>query len=301
MPTNPIGGINPAIAPTGVGQSSQTNLRVGLEYVGKVISFDSAGTAEVQIGDQVFGMRLGSNFSVGDVLHFQFLGSNPNPTFLLLSSGTNQAVLENVILSGTSLLIAQLQDEAQLQGQLSRVESVLPPLLQNPQNTQLTAAQLQNAIIMSGLFYESHLANFAKGKWPLNALMREPQNRPNFNAPQVVNKQLDALENQTIRWSGNVWPGQQMDWQLTYEQEESSPSSSANNVDQTIVSVIELDLPKLGKVQARLSMSANALSVQLRAEKPQTESLFRNEISELKNTFNANGQELKAMEVLTHG
>jgi flagellar hook-length control protein FliK len=131
--------------------------------------------------------------------------------------------------------------------------------------------------------------------------MREPQNRPNFNAPQVVNKQLDALENQTIRWSGNVWPGQQMDWQLTYEQEESSPSSSANNVDQMIVSVIELDLPKLGKVQARLSMSANALSVQLRAEKPQTESLFRNEISELKNTFNANGQELKAMEVLTHG
>jgi len=29
--------------------------------------------------------------------------------------------------------------------------------------------------------------------------------------------------------------------------------------------------------------------------------LFRNEISELKNTFNANGQELKAVEVLTHG
>jgi len=301
MPINPIGGINPAIAPTGVGQSGQPNLRVGLEYIGKIISFDSAGTAEVQIGDQVFGMKLGSNFAVGDVLHFRFLGNDPNPTFLLLNAGANQAAFENVILSGTSLLISQLQDEAQLQGQLSRVESLLPPLLQNPQNTQFTAAQLQNAIIMSGLFYESHLANFAKGKWPLNALMREPQNRPNFNAPQVVNKQLDALENQTIRWSGNVWPGQQMDWQLTYEQEESSPSSSANNVDQMIVSVIELDLPKLGKVQARLSMSANILSVQLKAEKPQTESLFRNEISELKNTFNANGQELKAMEVLTHG
>jgi hypothetical protein len=193
-----------------------------------------------------------------------------------------------------------LQDEAQLQGQLSRVESLLPSLLQNPQNTQLTAAQLQNAIIMSGLFYESHLANFAKGKWSLNALMREPQNRPNFNASQVVNKQLDTLENQTIRWSGNIWPGQQMDWQLTYEQEQSSPSSSANNVDQTIVSVIELDLPKLGKVQARLSMSANVLSVQLKAEKPLTESLFRNKISELKNTFNVNGQEIKAMEVLIH-
>ncbi|QWD13746.1 flagellar hook-length control protein FliK [Polynucleobacter paneuropaeus] len=301
MPTNPIGGINPTVAPAGIGQSSQATLRVGLEYVGKIISFDPAGIAEVQIGDQVFGMKLGNNFAVGDVLHFRFLGSDPNPTFLLLSAGANQSAFENVILSGTSLLIAQLQDEAQLQGQLSKVESLLPPMLQNPQNSQLTAAQLQNAIVMSGLFYESHLANFAKGKWPLNALMKEPQNRPNFNASQVVNKQLDALENQAIRWSGNIWPGQQMDWRLTYEQDQSSPLSSGDNQDQTIVSVIELDLPKLGKVQARLSMRANVLSVQLKADKSQTENLFRNEISELKNTFNANGQEFKAMEVLTNG
>ena len=301
MPTNPIGGINPTVAPTGVGQSSQATLRVGLEYVGKIISFDPAGIAEVQIGDQVFGMKLGSHFAVGDVLHFRFLGSDPNPTFLLLSAGANQSAFENVILSGTSLLIAQLQDEAQLQGQLSKVESLLPPMLQNPQNSQLTAAHLQNAIVMSGLFYESHLANFAKGKWPLNALMKEPQNRPNFNASQIVNKQLDALENQTIRWNGNIWPGQLMDWQVAYEQEQSSSLPHDDNTDQAIVSVIELDLPQLGKVQARLTLRGNALSVQLKAEKPQTENLFRQEISGLTNTFNANGQELKAMEVITHG
>ncbi|MBT8623062.1 flagellar hook-length control protein FliK [Polynucleobacter paneuropaeus] len=301
MPTNPIGGINPTVAPAGIGQSSQATLRVGLEYVGKIISFDPAGIAEVQIGDQVFGMKLGNNFAVGDVLHFRFLGSDPNPTFLLLSAGANQSAFENVILSGTSLLIAQLQDEAQLQGQLSKVESLLPPMLQNPQNSQLTAAQLQNAIVMSGLFYESHLANFAKGKWPLNALMKEPQNRPNFNASQIVNKQLDALENQTIRWNGNIWPGQLMDWQVAYEQEQSSSLPHDDNTDQAIVSVIELDLPQLGKVQARLTLRGNALSVQLKAEKPQTENLFRQEISGLTNTFNANGQELKAMEVITHG
>lgn len=301
MPTNPIGGINPAIAPTGMGQSNQATLKVGLEYLGKIISFDPSGIAEVQIGDQVFGMKLGNDFAVGDVLHFRFLGSEPNPTFLLLSTGANQSVFENVILSATCLLIAQLQDEAQLQGQLSKVESLLPPLLQNPQNSQLTAAQLQNAIIMSGLFYESHLANFAKGKWPLNALLKEPQNRPPFNASQIVNKQLDALENQTIRWSGNIWPGQLMDWQLAHEQEQSSPSSSDDNADQAIVSVIELDLPHLGKVQARLTMQGNALSVQLKAEKPQTEDLFKQEIPGLKNTLNANGQELKALEVIARG
>ncbi|QWD97891.1 flagellar hook-length control protein FliK [Polynucleobacter sp. MG-5-Ahmo-C2] len=301
MPINPIGAINPLIAPAGIGQSSQLALKLGVEYLGKIIAFDSAGTAEVQIGDQVFGMKLDSQFTLGDVLHFRFLGNNPNPTFLLLSAGANQAVLENVILSGTSLLIAQLQDEALLQGQLSKAESLLPPLLQHPENAQITAAQLQNAIIMSGLFYESHLANFAKGKWPLNALKKEPQNRPNFNASQVVNKQLDALENQTIRWSGTIWPGQHMDWQVTCEQEQSPQSSSHEGADQTIVSVIELELPKLGKVQAHLTLRANTLSVQLKADKSQTETLFKQEISELKNTLNANGQELKALEVISHG
>jgi hypothetical protein len=301
MAINPIGGINPAIAPTAIGQSSQPALKVGLEYVGKIISFDPAGTAEVQIGEQVFGMKLGSNFAVGDVLHFRFLGSDPNPTFLLLSAGANQSGFENVILSGTSLLITQLQDEAQLQGQPSKAEGLLPPLIQSPLNSQLTAAQLQNAIIMSGLFYESHLANFAKGKWPLNALMKEPQNRPNFNASQVVNKQLDALENQTIRWSGNIWPGQQMDWQLAFEQEETSQSPTNESEDQIIVSVIELTLPNLGKVQARLTLGDKALTIQFKAEKPQTESLFQQEIADLKKTFNANGQELKAMEVIAHG
>jgi len=301
MPINPIGAINPVIAPTGIGQSSQLSLKLGLDYLGKIIAFDSSGTAEVQIGDQVFGMKLESHFAPGDVLHFRFLGNNPNPTFLLLSAGENQAALENVILSGTSLLIAQLQDEAQLQGQLSKAQSLLPPLLQHPENAQLTAAQLQNAIIMSGLFYESHLANFVKGKWSLADLKREPQNRPNFNASQVVNKQLDALENQTIRWSGNIWPGQHLDWQLTYEQEESSSSHLDGGAEKAVMSVIELELPKLGKVKAHLTLRANALSVQISAEKPQTENLFSQEISELKNAFNTNGQELAALEVKKHG
>jgi hypothetical protein len=54
-------------------------------------------------------------------------------------------------------------------------------------------------------------------------------------------------------------------------------------------------------VQARLTLRDKALSIQLKADKPQTESLFQQEIAELKKTFNANGQELKAMEVITHG
>jgi flagellar hook-length control protein FliK len=92
-----------------------------------------------------------------------------------------------------------------------------------------------------------------------------------------------------------------MDWQLTYEEEQPPRTVSEEGVAQTIVSVIELDLPNLGKVQARLTLRDKALSVQLKAEKSQTENLFKQELSDLKHALNANGQELNAIDIIKHG
>ncbi len=300
MPINPINSQSP-IGSAPAAASAKGSLVIGAEYAGKILSFDAAGIAEVQIGDQVFGMKLPSSQVVGDILHFRFLGSQPNPTFLLLNAGAQQGLFNNVILSNTSMLIGQFLDEAQIQSGLAQLDRLGPPLLQNPQNSLLTAAQLQNAILMSGLFYESHLANFTKGKWSLNALMREPQNRPNFNASQVVNKQLDALENQSLRWAGTIWPGQWMEWQLGYDPEESAQENSDEPVH-TIVSEIEIDLPRLGKVRIQLKMSSEqVLSVSMQAEKPQTENLLQTEMPTLRSTFQDQGQSLDVIEVVQRG
>jgi hypothetical protein len=299
MPINPINNLS-SIGSTQAPTGTQSILTVGAEYAGRILSFDTHGVAEVQIGDQVFGMKLPSNHAVGDVLHFRFLGNQPNPTFLLLNEGSLHGLYNNVVLSGAGMLIAQYLDEAKMQDGLSQIESLTPPLLQSPQNPSLTAAQLQNAIVMSGLFYESHLANFTKGKWPLNSLMREPQNRPNFNVSQVVNKQLDALENQAVRWAGTIWPGQEMVWQLGYDMEEPTKENTGEAIN-TIISEIQLDLARLGKVRISLRLTNHVLGVSMKAEKPQTEDLLKERVPALKSTFIDRGQELDAIEVVPHG
>jgi hypothetical protein len=299
VPINPINNLSP-IGSTQAVTSAQSVLTVGTEYAGRILSFDPTGIAEVQIGDQVFGMKLPSKQVVGDVLNFRFLGNQPNPTFLLLNEGSHLGLYNNVALSATSMLIAQYLNEAKMHTGLSQVEGLMSPLLQSPQNPALTAAQLQNAIVMSGLFYESHLANFTKGKWALSSLMREPQNRPNFNASQVVNKQLDALENQAVRWAGTIWPGQELVWKLGYDSEESAKKSTGETIN-TIVSEIQLDLPRLGKVRINLRLSNDVLGVSMRAEKAQTEDLLKERVPVLKSTFIDRGQELDAIEVVPHG
>lgn len=300
MPINPVSNF-PPIGSAPPAADTPIVLKVGVEYLGKILTLDNSGNAEVQIGNQVFGMSLPNKNAVGEVLHFRYLGSDPNPTFLLLNVGANAQLPENVILSGTSMLITQFLDEAQLQASLPMVAVQTEPVMQNPLFTELTALQLQNAILLSGLFYESHIANFTKGQWHLSSLLKEPQNRPNFNAAQVVAKQLEALENQMIRWSGTIWPGQLMDWQLGYEEQDARSENGEDVNPKNIVSEIALDLPNLGKVRIHLRMAGDVLSVFLKAEKPHTETLLMHQAPALKTTLNSQGQTVDTLAVVPHG
>ena len=297
MPINPISNFGP-IGSTQSTQSSLGTLSVGAEYQGKILSFDAAGTAEVQIGDQVFGMKLPSNNVVGEVLHFRYLGNDPNPTFLLLNDTANPGLFENVVLSSTSMLITQFLDESYLQGSLSQVNVVTEPLLPNPLQTQLSAVQLQNAILFSGLFYESHIANLIKGQWSLSSLMKEPQNRSDFNASPVVARQLDFLENQSIVWGGAIWPGQLMAWKIGYDEQNNDQEDPGSEAAKNIYSEIEIDLPKLGKVKIHLKMAGQALSVYFKADQIKTENLLEHQMPSLKTILVERGQNLDAIAVV---
>uniref|UniRef100_UPI0040483E26 flagellar hook-length control protein FliK n=1 Tax=Polynucleobacter sp. TaxID=2029855 RepID=UPI0040483E26 len=109
------------------------------------------------------------------------------------------------------------------------------------------------------------------------------------------------LENQSLRWAGTIWPGQWMEWQLGYDPEESAQENSDEPVH-TIVSEIEIDLPRLGKVRIQLKMSSEqVLSVSMQAEKPQTENLLQTEMPTLRSTFQDQGQSLDVIEVVQRG
>ena len=105
--------------------------------------------------------------------------------------------------------------------------------------TPQIASALHDSVAFSGVFYESHITEWAKGKRNLSELQREPQaqivkslgntdpltrsDAVNTEIGKIVNMQLNALDQQRIYWQGEVWPGQHMEWEIA--RDDRDPSS----------------------------------------------------------------------------
>lgn len=195
------------------------------------------------------------------------------------------------------------------------------------------AQALSRALQTSGLFYESHLRDFAFGQRTLAQLRAEPQSQagqeaargpagesgqtrggaegatntgstttqssstqsgPNAPASQttasaaqsaaaaatqsqaasahlsgalagldpsthvLVRQQLETLANQAFTWQGEAWPGAEMEWEVQRRQHEDAEDSNDNWSTR-----LKLQLPGLGEVHARLSLSGTQLIMHL--------------------------------------
>jgi hypothetical protein len=199
---------------------------------------------------------------------------------------------------------------------------------------------LRQAVEGSGLFYESHQAEWVAGRRPLEALRTEPQAMagrmlvptegdpagavvprpeaaalPTLTVPagesrssleaassavpgiaQLVDRQLQTLAGQPIVWSGQVWPGQTMEWQI-----EEEPSDSPQDMPtQAWTSKLRLTLPNLGEVELRVGLRGERLSVRVISGAAHVPS-FRESAEVLRNALAARGLSLTALEVAPDG
>ncbi|HEY8085836.1 MAG TPA: flagellar hook-length control protein FliK [Methylophilaceae bacterium] len=135
---------------------------------------------QVMVEDQTLDMNLPAKTQVGDKLELVFVSGDPRPTFALLSDVTkglpNQST--SVMLSDTSKLMGMLQQQAEA-GEanplVAQATSNTPVVPGEPPSIQQFAAALRNVISQSGLFYESHQAEWVVGERPLSSLLLEPQ------------------------------------------------------------------------------------------------------------------------------
>lgn len=161
------------------------------------------------------------------------------------------------------------------------------PLVASPRASAVDVARgLAQAIAESGLFYESHLARWARREYPSSALAREPQasfatavdgtatagaGAPSEAATQMMMRQLDALDTRAIVWTGELWPGQRAsvafeeDETRTHEDLEAGGSEAASAWRTRVV----LELPSLGRIEATLALCAERLDMLLEAQTPQ--------------------------------
>ncbi len=162
------------------------------------------------------------------------------------------------------------------------------------------AGALRTGIVLSGLFYESHQAEWVAGERDIGDLRREPQARPASDTdpdtptlPALVRQQLDMLDGQPLHWKGELWPGMALQLSITRDQqpadEQHTPASAREAADDGWQTQIVSTLPSLGRISARLHIAGDRVGIELFSAERGTSTLIATEASKLGRTLQSAG------------
>lgn len=168
--------------------------------------------------------------------------------------------------------IAQLSVTGKLLAALLQTSPAAPaahaaPLLGSPTaEAPVIAGALRAGIEHSGLFYESHLADWVSGQRELESLAREPQmnGKAADDMPAILRQQLDMLDNQPLQWRGELWQGMPVQLQVGRQAAQNRGGASEQRPD-TWTSTLVSELPSLGSVIATLRIDGDRLQLRLHA------------------------------------
>ena len=183
--------------------------------------------------------------------------------------------------------------------------------------------QLQNALGESGLFYESHVAEWAEGKRPLQDLAREPQMQrhvaaqaqqspaesaaralagPDLSASQMINQQLHTQEQGKVQWHGEAWPGQPMQWEVRRDESDGRSKGQGRDTQEDAPvwrSGVKFRFPLLGKVAANVTMVGDQVHVQVQSGDESTTETLRAWAGILQGALDAAGAPLTSLSIGT--
>ena len=180
------------------------------------------------------------------------------------------------------------------------------------------AAALHEALASSGLFYESHVAEWAAGTRSLAELQREPQMQTNpsiqraaqlegnavlqsdmksLELAPLINLQLNALEHQTTQWRGDIWPGQPMEWEVSRDAPERGNPGAGEEEQQAWQSAVRFNFPILGSILATIHLNGEHLHIQVSTTSEDTANSLRAHIGELSEALAAAGSTLDSLTV----
>ncbi|MBL8384875.1 MAG: flagellar hook-length control protein FliK [Burkholderiales bacterium] len=184
---------------------------------------------------------------------------------------------------------------------------LLGPVAAPPTAPAAFALALATMIRDSGLFYEAHLARYSRGGYPLEQLAREPQAGrvpgvagppadTGAAAPQppddtagaatparsgavlpealrpIVREQLEALEHRCLAFAIEPWPGQRAVLEIR-DDAGRDPASGSAPAEPSWTSRLTLDLPHLGRIDARLALRGVRLALAIEAGAPAADRL----------------------------
>ncbi|MBN8745479.1 MAG: flagellar hook-length control protein FliK [Thiomonas arsenitoxydans] len=111
----------------------------------------------------------------------------------------------------------------------------------------------------------------------------------------VVQQQLQTLMQGQIVWEGLLWPGQTARWSLRPDPEDSSRRQGAAP-ERSWSTQVELELPQLGPVQARLQLNGNRVDLLLRRS-PQAQERIDAALPQLRAALQSAGLEIGGVQL----
>ena len=217
----------------------------------------------------------------------------------------------HVSLSDTGRAIARILTAGQAAaGEAAALRSAAPLSGPGTPDPARLAQALEGALAQSGLFYESHVAEWAEGKRGMPELLREPQMQKAMAdgaakafaaeadpvAAQLVSQQLATHENGRVAWQGQVWPGQEMHWEIQKDAPEGG-KRGAGEPEPGWRSGLRLRFAGLGEIAASVIIHGDQLHIQLKAESGETRALLRAHSGELASALGAAGSPLASLDI----
>ena len=112
----------------------------------------------------------------------------------------------------------------------------------------------------------------------------------------LVQQQLDGLASQNFAWQGQIWPGQQMRWEIGKDLDDSR--SGEGDAAQRWQTRLKLSLPLLGDIDVALNLRPGGqVGIALTAQSEASEARLREESKALRTQFEAAGLNLTELQV----
>ncbi len=311
---------------------------VGERVHATVASLLPNGRFAVLIKDQLLDLNLPRNTEPGEKLDLTVVSNNPKLTFSINTAATPQPALpQEMALSQGAKFLSSLFAKGEVgKDGLASVLNQAQALFEGSPDTAKLADKLAQKLADSGLFYESHQAEWVNGERPLQALLKEPQagllkssllsagtpsevaeknTAPAAITPKegaekaalapdasatlrhLVQQQLDVLEQRPIVWNGQAWPGQPVRWEVEAENEREARSGQ-DEVQRSWQSRMDLQLPNLGDVGIVAVLRNGEFVLRFEAS-PETAEKIRAETPSLQSRFEAAGLTLVSSQVVT--
>lgn len=329
-----------------------SGLTSGQRVLAEIQSLLPNGTYRAIINQRDVTLALPFSAKAGDSLELEVVDSDGKLTLAVISKPPGEAArppTESVptTLSRTGQLISNLLG-SNAEGKAGTIPTSLngnqPIAGTPPASAQDILPLLKQAITQSGMFYESHQAEWVDGRLEKSALLQEPQGKlpahvqastlpgDQIIAPRIatdatpaqnaatdaassrtsaastvpsqqvasqlvplVQQQLEALATNNFSWQGQVWPGQEMRWEI--EEDAARREQGGDEATSHWQTRLRLTLPNLGEVDAQIRLQGNQISLALSAGDVRTQELLRTATDTLRSQLDDAGLALASIGV----